>query len=1262
MMFKILKSPAAIFAVLLLWSICTAAASSAVPLQWKQKNWKGNSIYSKLDDNTLVITRDDPETSGAWHSQSFKAQYGEHYYISAEIAAKIKTGHAAVVFDFRDKNGKRIKSVDAFKVRKSSSFKKYEATVKVPKGSTSFQLLAAARHASGQVKFRKIGFQKIKLPKTAFTANGLTWRPAAVDRNSIYRISGNEFIIERPENISSTGYWETDPVPVKPGDLFLFSADAKGEKFKDGYMRMIATFYDQNHKHRASHNFFYLSDIQDFLTEKFKFQIPENTAFLRLQAFNRNGAGIARFRNVSITKLDTKDIFSEHYFTRDDLSTRISWRSSGPEPERAKVTFRSPGRKDIVIWEPFTNAANHSVILPAGKIPAGKSVSAEISYSNGVSKTVRFISGTPVRIVKSKPFAIPLSVAETTAKARKSWPVAGGIPFKQGILRDVDDVMLLDGRGKEKNAEFNVISRWKDGSVQFLGFAFETATDTGKPVTYTLTNSNGSSKKSPVQIFKSELLNAMTGRIVTAGGKEMICKVADGKKTVQTSAACTTTQITGDFSGDAGFGYRLFIRSFASGITTVQYSIYGGREDTLIRSIQWELPALNEPEFSDRSKPGRHFSTLQRDEKNGTGDGFIRDRKANLAIGMLHYREKWPKGLAHDDRRLALQLLPPLPPDYPDANTLKPLDIVTRYYWLKDNCYTFRRKLELTGSFIISGADADAAWFKSKLIAAAAPEYYCSTGVFENIAPRKAGEFDRYEKIMDSGFETIRRDREKFAQYGWMNLGDWFGERYYNWGNNEYDLAFIMALFYARTGDLRYFRRGMEMADHYQSIDRYTPRNDMERRTKYEHCSGHTGNFFTKGDKRFNNFNFRAIIVKEAFDPSGGHNFEKGSLLMAGLAGDKYLFDKAMDSIEQLARRFTDIVQIPIERCPGWLLENLVAGYFFTSDPYYSNASEIVIDAVSDKQTEQGGLSVRQNFAECKCPDKYSHRGGKAFAVGVLMHSLGNYYDLTGYPTAKKCILGLAKWLLNDSWDPVTYKFRYKTNCANYKRGSRVEPLLLDTLYRASKWSGDPRGKDLILQHLGRNFPYVPGGGGGQGVTKRYSMNYRHMPHLFKLLKDDGITDLKIHIPESMRKMKSICVPAGSIKIEAEDFVSEKGGKVIAKDDKIGADVCLVAWSAKHALNWSAKNPAGKYKIAMRYCSPGDTKLDIRINNRKSGRASVAGTFGRGEQPTDWITAYLTDRKGNVMIFDLPENAQLQMQTISKPGPNPDCFHLIPVH
>jgi len=1234
-------------------------------LSWVPAPWPGKNEYKKLDDGTLEIKRSDTEHSGAWFSNQIPAKRGDTFVFATDITANLNGGRAEVSFEMLNKKNRRIKIERIISVngKKFSKHKKTTVIVTEPE-TVAVRFLLIAQHASGTIQFKNMEYQRKPADKQlTLTKNDISWSPSNWPGENSYRIDGDTLVIIRKNDDKKTaGAWQSNIIKTREGNQYVFYADAVS-KNASGYIIVGAKFYNASGRTLSSPIFFRIGNRKndEFMSEKMKFTAPEDAVSMQFFLSLQKGGGEAYFRNAYIKPIEKKLIFEEGFTIMDDLSTRISWRSSAPVFEKAKVFF-SADKTRTCITESEVGAECHSVILPANIFPQGKKVTAEITYSdegNKASATVTFISGAAKRIAKSKPFSINLSVTEPTASARKAWPVAGGIPFSKGILRDTSDVMLTDANGRKVPAEFTVISRWGDGSVQFLGYTFETATNKTKPVVYTLTDSDG--KTGAVAKVKSKLLDTITGKIVTADGKVMLCNPRDGKKTVTRSTACTTTEVTGKFSGDAGFGYRLFIRDYPSGISTVQYSIYGGKEDTLIRNIQWELPALNEPEFSNQSKPGKVFSTLQRDEKNGTGDGFVRDRKANVSIGMRHYREKWPKGMANDDKTLALQLLPPLPADYADSKTLKPLDILIKYYWLKDGNYIYRRHLELTGSFTVAPADAKPEWFKEKLIAAASPEYYCATGVFGNIAPRKAGEFDYHEKLMETGFDKFISDRKKVGQYGWMNYGDWYGERYTNWGNNEYDLAFTMALFYARTADQRYLRRGMEMADHHQAVDRFVSDDPMDKRTRYKHSAGHTGNFFTVADPRFKGFNLKTVHANPGFDYEGGHNFEHGSMLISALEGDKYIFNKALASIEQLARTQTPNMIIGIERSPGWLLENLNAGYFLTGDRYFRLAGEICVDAVFAQQDPKGGsLNLRQDLSECNCYDKVSHRGGKPFAAGVLMHSLVRFYNMTGNEKAKLATIGLSRWLLEDAWDKNRYLFRYKTGCDHFKHGSKFYPLILDSMIIAGRWTNEPRYKNIVLEHFGRNFPQVSSGGGSQGVGKIFSMSYRSVPHIFKLLKEDGITELKINaLPNAP---VNCVIPDNAIKMEAENFISQSGGKVIIREDKIGVEKCFSHWDGKgHTIIWKMKNPAGKYKIAMHYCGINPGYRKITAGKNISATAKITPTSGYGELPSDWLSAILKDDNGKDIVFDLPDDAALAFENISGGGMNVDCLWLLPV-
>ena len=371
---------------------------------------------------------------------------------------------------------------------------------------------------------------------------------------------------------------------------------------------------------------------------------------------------------------------------------------------------------------------------------------------------------------------------------------------------------------------------------------------------------------------------------------------------------------------------------------------------------------------------------------------------------------------------------------------------------------------------------------------------------------------------------------------------------------------------------------------------------------------------------------------------------------------------KALASIEQLARTQTPNMIIGIERSPGWLLENLNAGYFLTGDRYFRLAGEICVDAVAAQQDPVGGsFNLRQDLSECNCFDKVSHRGGKPFAVGVLMHSLVRFYNMTGNEKAKRATIGLSRWLLEDAWDKKRYLFRYKTGCEHFKSGSKFYPLVLDSMIMTGRWTNDPRYKNLILEHLGRNFPQVSSGGGSQGVGKLFSMSYRNVPHIFKLLKDDGVTELKINpLPNAP---VNLTIPDNAIKVEAENFTSQRGGTVIVREDKIGVEKCFSHWdNIGHTIFWKMKNPAGEYKIAINYCCVKPCSRLLRVGATTVGTVVLPETQGYGELPSDWFRTIMKDKEGRDVILDLPKNAEISMENNSGTGINTDCFWLIPLN
>ena len=62
-----------------------------------------------------------------------------------------------------------------------------------------------------------------------------------------------------------------------------------------------------------------------------------------------------------------------------------------------------------------------------------------------------------------------LELKEISGVERRAWPVTTGVPMPQGLLRQPDEVVLLDAAGNPVPAQFAVQSRWiRDGSIRWL--------------------------------------------------------------------------------------------------------------------------------------------------------------------------------------------------------------------------------------------------------------------------------------------------------------------------------------------------------------------------------------------------------------------------------------------------------------------------------------------------------------------------------------------------------------------------------------------------------------------------------------------------------------------------------------------------------------------------------------------------------------------------------------------------------------------------
>ena len=511
------------------------------------------------------------------------------------------------------------------------------------------------------------------------------------------------------------------------------------------------------------------------------------------------------------------------------------------------------------------------------------------------------------------------------------------------------------------------------------------------------------------------------------------------------------------------------------------------------------------------------------------GCASVTDGRRRLAVFVKDFWQLYPKGIAIKRDGLHVRVLPPLPADAYAKESQSDEELVRLYYCYDRGQYRVKRGLEFTTDIFVRSDAApaslpaagltqtseqnNAAWFNHPLFAVAPPQHYCDSGVFGIVEPAQPGIFDAYEKQVESGFAKMELNRQRKHEYGWMNYGDWHGERHFNWGNHEYDMMGALALQFIRTGDTKWLWSADSCTRHSTDIDTihypWLPR--MPGRV-YAHSIGHVGGFFDTTDPRFqrlgNVFGLADpkrpnYFVTGAIDP-GGHIFQPGNFRTGFLTGERRDLETAAMICEAQAAYMTAKFDFGIERAAGWPLMNAVAAYEATGNPFFLNAARLYVEKITGKQTARGDWNLKHGPPECL--HEPPHYGGKAFAAGVLLNGLMMFDATAPSAEVKQCIVRAAHWLEQYAWNHETHGFRYIDTCPTFANGrgnGGTDFLVSSGLAYACTLDHDPALKSLLLDSLSRAMR------GGVSVGKDYTQDIRQTPHALAILhKRFGIKEL----------------------------------------------------------------------------------------------------------------------------------------------------------
>jgi len=349
--------------------------------------------------------------------------------------------------------------------------------------------------------------------------------------------------------------------------------------------------------------------------------------------------------------------------------------------------------------------------------------------------------------------------------------------------------------------------------------------------------------------------------------------------------------------------------------------------------------------------------------------------------------------------------------------------------------------------------------------------------------------------------------REKMRDYGMLNYGDWYPERRANWGNVEYDTQHAFFLEYIRSGNEAAFFLGAAAELHNRDVDtvHFSP-DPSQVGMVYVHQMGHVGGYYKKAPP--------GTLGFPRAGGSIGHAWCEGHFDHYFLTGDRRSYETGRAVADYFVRKeLSRPYDYSSTRVPGWHLIMNAAALAATGDPYYLNASRVVVERVLETQDverrplpshqaagrkpyQQGGWSRMMVPGHCHCEPR--HRGNAGFMIAVLLSGLKYYHDVTGDERVKQCIIRGAYYLLDETYSDKVKGFRY-TSCPKTSYRPGATPLMVEGIARAYLWTKDERFRRVLTEAL-------PRGARGSSYGKGFSMYYRMAPRMLADLKAAGIS------------------------------------------------------------------------------------------------------------------------------------------------------------
>lgn len=366
------------------------------------------------------------------------------------------------------------------------------------------------------------------------------------------------------------------------------------------------------------------------------------------------------------------------------------------------------------------------------------------------------------------------------------------------------------------------------------------------------------------------------------------------------------------------------------------------------RAVQWEYDSF---ELMKNSQ----ITAKKTGQLNGVCLVPMKGGKT-FVLSVVDLPEQFPAGVSRSTSGLSLELFPEI---IPRTRYQKRKNEHIWYYYLRTGDYVIRQGVEKEHSFYVGIVDDSQQTIKAAAALQVLPvglpdvDFLNRTGAWAMKLYKPDNNSARLDNAIKIGCNTYFDRQRKEKWYGLMNWGDWFGERDYNWGNQEYDTPAMLFDQAFRFRNPEYFREAIRGARHQIDIDTISSHADCDREgAVWAHCLGHTGGYYDKGF-----FKGKPSLFHFGRN-TPGHTRVRGVADAYMLTGDVRFLEHAEKIADYLM--YDDMFRLRnwnpgmTAREPGWLLFNLCAVYDASGNPKYLKAASKLADIVLEQAAGRG--------------------------------------------------------------------------------------------------------------------------------------------------------------------------------------------------------------------------------------------------------------------------------------------------------------------